>query len=132
VLKSPNIFWAKVVSTTIYLQNRLHAFAFKNKTLKKTWLGKNPCVAHLCIKHILISKRKLKEKESDSKTLECILIGYNESVKGYCLYILNTKSVIISHNVAFKKTPKTKKEHNHRDIIRSLIYNLYYWMKTNL
>ena len=46
---------------------------------------------------------KENEKKLDSKTFECILIGYNENVKGYRLYNPNTKSIIISRNVAFNE-----------------------------
>ena len=103
--KLPNIFWAEAVSTTVYLQNRLLTSALKNKTPEEVWSGRKPSVAHLRVfgskaySHIPKEKRK----KLDSKTLECILIGYNENVKGYRLYNLNTKSVIISRNVAFNE-----------------------------
>jgi len=47
--KLPNTFWAKAVSTAVYLQNRSLTNALNNKTLEEVWTGRKPSVTHLCV-----------------------------------------------------------------------------------
>ncbi|KAK4395665.1 Retrovirus-related Pol polyprotein from transposon RE2 [Sesamum angolense] len=75
----------------------------QNMTPIEAWSGKNPSAKHLrvfgsiCYVHILTEKRhKLEEK-----TEKGIFLGYNTQSKGYRIYNLKTKKLIISRDVEF-------------------------------
>ncbi|KAL0379429.1 UNVERIFIED_CONTAM: hypothetical protein Sangu_0007200 [Sesamum angustifolium] len=77
--------------------------AVQNMTPIEAWSGKKPSAKHLrvfgsiCYVHIPIEKRhKLEEK-----TEKGIFLGYSTQSKGYIIYNLKTKKLIISRDVEF-------------------------------
>ncbi|KAL0300270.1 UNVERIFIED_CONTAM: Retrovirus-related Pol polyprotein from transposon RE1 [Sesamum angustifolium] len=99
----PKAFWAEAVYTAVYLLNRCPTKAVQNMTPIEAWSGKKPSAKHLrvfgsiCYVHIPTEKRhKLEEK-----TEKGIFLGYNTQSKGYRIYNLKTKKLIISRDVEF-------------------------------
>ncbi|KAK4387768.1 Retrovirus-related Pol polyprotein from transposon RE2 [Sesamum angolense] len=99
----PKVFWAEAVYTAVYLLNRCPTKAVQNMTPIEAWSGKKPSAKHLrvfgsiCYVHIPIEKRhKLEEK-----TEKGIFLGYSTQSKGYRIYNLKTKKLIISRDVEF-------------------------------
>ncbi|KAK4408868.1 putative mitochondrial protein [Sesamum angolense] len=99
----PKAFWAEAVYTAVYLLNRCPTKAVQNMTPIEAWSGKKPSAKHLrvfgsiCYVHIPTEKRhKLGEK-----TEKGIFLGYNTQSKGYRIYNLKTKKLIISRDVEF-------------------------------
>ncbi|KAL0334102.1 UNVERIFIED_CONTAM: Retrovirus-related Pol polyprotein from transposon TNT 1-94 [Sesamum angustifolium] len=99
----PKAFWAEAVYTAVYLLNRCPTKAVQNMTPIEAWSGKKPSAKHLrvfgsiCYVHIPIEKRhKLEEK-----TEKGIFLGYNTQSKGYRIYNLKTKKLIISRDIEF-------------------------------
>ncbi|KAL0364520.1 UNVERIFIED_CONTAM: hypothetical protein Sangu_0549600 [Sesamum angustifolium] len=77
--------------------------AVQNMTPIEAWSGKKPSAKHLrvfgsiCYVHIPTEKRhKLEEK-----TEKGIFLGYSTQSKGYRIYNLKTKKLIISRDVEF-------------------------------
>ncbi|KAL0441700.1 UNVERIFIED_CONTAM: Retrovirus-related Pol polyprotein from transposon TNT 1-94 [Sesamum radiatum] len=96
-------FWAEAVYTAVYLLNRCPTKAVQNMTPIQAWSGKKPSAKHLrvfgsiCYVHIPTEKRhKLEEK-----TEKGIFLGYSTQSKGYRIYNLKTKKLIISRDVEF-------------------------------
>ncbi|KAL0359426.1 UNVERIFIED_CONTAM: Retrovirus-related Pol polyprotein from transposon RE1 [Sesamum angustifolium] len=96
-------FWAEAVYTAVYLLNRCPTKAVQNMTPIEAWSGKKPSAKHLrvfgsiCYVHIPTEKRhKLEEK-----TEKGIFLGYNTQSKGYRIYNLKIKKLIISRDVEF-------------------------------
>ncbi|KAL0318554.1 UNVERIFIED_CONTAM: Retrovirus-related Pol polyprotein from transposon TNT 1-94 [Sesamum angustifolium] len=94
----PKAFWAEAVYTAVYLLNRCPTKAVQNMTPIEAWSGKKPSAKHLrvfgsiCYVHIPTEKRhKLEEK-----TEKGIFLGYSTQSKGYRIYNLKTKKLIIS------------------------------------
>ncbi|KAL0393103.1 UNVERIFIED_CONTAM: Retrovirus-related Pol polyprotein from transposon TNT 1-94 [Sesamum radiatum] len=99
----PKAFWAEAVYTAVYLLNRCPTKAVQNMTPIEAWSGKKPSAKHLrvfgsiCYVHIPTEKRhKLEEK-----TKKGIFLGYSTQSKGYRIYNLKTKKLIISRDVEF-------------------------------
>ncbi|KAK4399006.1 putative mitochondrial protein [Sesamum angolense] len=99
----PKVFWAETVYTAVYLLNRCPTKAVQNMTPLEAWSGKKPSAKHLrvfgsiCYVHIPTEKRhKLEEK-----TEKGIFLGYSTQSKGYRIYNLKTKKLIISRDVEF-------------------------------
>ncbi|KAL0335094.1 UNVERIFIED_CONTAM: putative mitochondrial protein [Sesamum radiatum] len=99
----PKAFWAEAVYTAVYLLNRCPTKAVQNMTPIEAWSGKKPSAKHLrvfgsiCYVHIPTEKRhKLEEK-----TEKGIFLGYSTQSKGYRIYNLKTKKLIISRDVEF-------------------------------
>ncbi|KAL0435045.1 UNVERIFIED_CONTAM: Retrovirus-related Pol polyprotein from transposon RE1 [Sesamum radiatum] len=101
----PKAFWAEAVYTAVYLLSRCPTKAVQNMIPLKAWSGKKPSAKYLrvfgsihCV-HIPIEKRhKLEEKIEKG-----IFLGYSTQSKGYKIYNLNTKKLIISRDVEFDK-----------------------------
>ncbi|KAK4399641.1 Retrovirus-related Pol polyprotein from transposon TNT 1-94 [Sesamum angolense] len=98
----PKAFWAEAVYTAVYLLNRCPTKAVQNMTPIEAWSGKKPSAKHLrvfgsiCYVHIPTEKRhKLEEK-----TEKGIFLGTTQS-KGYRIYNLKTKKLIINRDVEF-------------------------------
>ncbi|KAK4384934.1 Retrovirus-related Pol polyprotein from transposon TNT 1-94 [Sesamum angolense] len=99
----PKAFWAEAVYTAVYLLNRCPTKAVQNMTPIEAWTGKKPSSKHLrvfgsiCYVHIPTEKmHKLEEK-----TEKGIFLGYSTQSKGYRIYNLKTKKLIISRDVEF-------------------------------
>ncbi|KAL0418481.1 UNVERIFIED_CONTAM: putative mitochondrial protein [Sesamum radiatum] len=99
----PKAFWAEAVYTAVYLLNRCPTKAVQNMTPIEAWSGKKPSAKHLRVfdsiyyVHIPTKKRhKLEEK-----TEKGIFLGYSTQSKGYRIYNLKTKKLIISRDVEF-------------------------------
>jgi hypothetical protein len=75
----PNYFWAKMVTTTVYIMDQTPTTSIHGMTPEKKFTGKKPNVSHLrvfgCIAYVHI----LDEKRSklDPKAKKCIFIGYS-------------------------------------------------------
>jgi hypothetical protein len=99
----PKEFWPEAVNTAVYLLNRCPTKAVWNMTPFEAWSGRNPSVNHLkffgCVCYAQVPKVKRTKLEESSE--RCIFIGYSSMSKGYRLYNLKTKKVIISRDVVF-------------------------------
>ncbi|KAL2498042.1 Uncharacterized protein Adt_23592 [Abeliophyllum distichum] len=108
----PKSFWAEAIYTSIYLTNRCPTKAVLNKTPIEAWNGRKPLVKHLkvfgCIYYAQVPKEK--RHELDEASEKFILIGYSSQSKGYKLYNLMTKTVIISRDVFFDENATWKWE----------------------
>ncbi|KAL4369603.1 hypothetical protein GQ457_05G026510 [Hibiscus cannabinus] len=99
------IFWAEAVRTTVYLLNRLLTKAVQDKTLVEAWLGRKPSAKHLrvfgsiCYAHIPAQKRS----KLDSKADRGIFLGYDSQAKGYRIFNLDTRKIMISRDVEFNE-----------------------------
>ena len=86
--KLPHKFWAKAYSTAVYHKNRSYTKADLDMTPHEAWSGSKPNVKHLrvfgCMAYSHIPKDE--RLKLDSKTNQCILLGYGSTTKGYRLY----------------------------------------------
>ncbi|KAL6323788.1 hypothetical protein AAG906_002256 [Vitis piasezkii] len=99
--KMPKCFWAEAVNTAVYLLNRLPTKAVKNKTSFEAWYGVKPAVEHLkvfgslCYTHVPDVKRD----KLDYKAEMGIFLGYSSTSKGYRVFNLKTKKIMVSRDI---------------------------------
>ncbi|CAL5443135.1 unnamed protein product [Camellia sinensis] len=97
----PKTFWGEAVCTTVYLMNRCPTKALKDTTPFEAWSGRKPSVNHLkvfgCYAHVL---KEVRHKH-DENSKKCIFVGYSSKSKGYRLFSLDQKKVIICRDVLF-------------------------------
>jgi transposase InsO family protein len=107
-----NHFWAEAVSTAVYLKNRSPTKALDNKTPQEVWSGQRPSISHLkifgCIAYMHIPKEK--RSKLDSKSQQCIFLGYLEGSKAYRLYDPIKQQLITSRDVIFDEESKLNNE----------------------
>ena len=101
--KLPMYFWAELVNTTCYTQNRTQINQDHNKTSYKIMANKKPTVKYF---HVFGAKFfTLKDDEQlgkfESKAHEGIFLGYSLESKAYRVYVIDHKKVIESMNVTF-------------------------------
>ena len=123
--KLPKVFWAEAVYTAVYLINRCPTKAVWNKTPIEAWNRRKPSVKHLrifgCICYAQVPKEK--RYKLDEASEKCIFIGYSTQSKGYKLYSLKTKKVIVSRDVLFDEnaTWNWEKEEVERDVAAPIV-----------
>ncbi|KAL4282228.1 hypothetical protein GQ457_03G017580 [Hibiscus cannabinus] len=99
----PKLFWAKAVATAVYLLNRLATKVVDGKTPFKAWSGSKPSVKHLrvfgsiCYSHISANMRS----KLDERAWRWIFVGYSSQSKGYRIYNLESKMIVVSRDVIF-------------------------------
>ena len=110
-------FWAEAVSTAVYLKNRSPTKALPKMTPEEAWSGSKPSVEHLrpfgckAYTHIPIQKRS----KLDSKTVECILVGYDGESKAYRLFDPVKRVVNVGRDVIFdERAYDERNEHTER------------------
>ena len=93
----PKYFWGEAVNITVYLMNRHSIMAVKSKTPFEAWSGKKPYVNHLRVFgsiYIAYVPKELRQKLDESSE-RCIFVSYASHTKGYKLYNLKKKKVVV-------------------------------------
>nr|CAH66391.1 OSIGBa0134J07.9 [Oryza sativa] len=102
----PKSFWAEAVNTAVYILNRSPTKAVPNRTPFEAWYGKKPVIGHMrvfaCICYAQVPAQK--RVKFDNKSNRCIFVGYADGIKGYRLYNLEKKKIIISRDVFFDES----------------------------
>ncbi|KAI5328948.1 hypothetical protein L3X38_028345 [Prunus dulcis] len=106
----------EAVNTSVYILNRCPTKALSKKTPFEAYGGRKPGIKHLkvfgslCYAHV----PKQQRQKLDLASKRCIFLGYGSCEKGYMLYNIETKKVIISRDVIFSENEcwdwNTKKE----------------------
>ncbi|KAL4285133.1 hypothetical protein GQ457_16G021100 [Hibiscus cannabinus] len=99
----PKLFWVEAVATAVYLLNRLATKAVDGKTPFEAWSGSKPSVKHLrvfgsiCYSHISASMRS----KLDERAWRRIFARYSSQSKGYRIYNMESKMIVVSKDVIF-------------------------------
>lgn len=106
--KLPHEFWAEALSTAVYLRNHSPTKVLCEKTPFEAWTEKKPTVAHLrvfgCKAYMHIPKDE--RGKLDSKSKQCIFVGYGEETKGYHLWDPVKRRICFSWDVLFNEDPR--------------------------
>lgn len=96
-------FWAEAASTACYLINRSPHSALDFKIPEEIWSGKSIDYSNLRVfgstVYAHINDGKLSPRSS-----KCMFLGYATESKGYKLWCLDTKKIILSRNVIFHES----------------------------
>lgn len=99
-------FWAEALSTAVYIRNRVISRSLPpNITPHHRWMGKTPNVSHLRVFGskcwYVIPKHKL--KKLDARSREGLMMGYSTQSKGYKIWDLESRKMIVSRDVTFNE-----------------------------
>jgi len=96
-------FWAEVVNTTCYVQNRIYIKSILEKTAYELFKGRRPNISYFhqfgCTCYILNNKLFL--KKFHAKAQRGIFLGYSQRSKAYRVYNSETLCVEESMHVKF-------------------------------
>ncbi|KAM1862492.1 hypothetical protein ACFX14_002947 [Malus domestica] len=99
----PFEFWAEAVNTAMYIFNKCPTKSFDKKAHFEAYSGRKLRIKHLrvfcsiCYAHIPSHLRQ----KLDETSVKCIFLGYGTCEKGYRLYDLDSKKMIVPRNVIF-------------------------------
>ena len=100
----PKHFWAEALNTAVYIRNRAPNKALpKDKTPFALWHSTIPDLSHLRVfgSKCWYVQPKSKLKKLDARSREALMMGYAQKSKGYKLWDIELKKMIISRDVKF-------------------------------
>lgn len=93
-------FWAEASSTVSYMINRTPSIPLELKVPEEVWSGRAPDYSHMrrfgCLVHYHVDQGKLKPRAKKG-----VFMGYPQGVKGYRIWSLEDKKIVINRNVLF-------------------------------
>jgi len=98
--------WALAAKASTYLHNRVLNKSLEGEmTPYKIWTGRKPHVRHIriwgCRAWAVVPKQK--RKKWDSKTSECILIGFYDTKNVYQLWDIEKRELVKKRDMIFHK-----------------------------
>lgn len=95
-------FWAEAAATATYLINRSPSAALNFEVPEEKWTSHMPDLSDLkrfgCLAYVHTSEGKLMPRAKKG-----IFTGYPEGVKGYKVWLLEDRKVVVSRNVVFRE-----------------------------
>lgn len=107
----PPSFWAEAVNTANYIRNRSPSKSLNGLTPYEVWTGEVPDLSHFRVfgcKVVYLDRHPGKGK-FDSRGKNGIFLGYSEECKGYRIWSVEDKKVLISRDVKFHEGRQTVK-----------------------
>ena len=98
-------FWAEAVATAVKLINKCPSSSIDGDTPDLRWYGSYGDYSHIrnfgCKAFAYIKQTKL-----DARALRCVMLGYQQGVKGYRLWCIEpgNHKVLVSRDVTFMET----------------------------
>ncbi|KAJ4754029.1 Retroelement pol polyprotein-like [Rhynchospora pubera] len=99
----PLEFWGECILAAVYLINRTPTRLLANKTPYELLFGKTPtynaiktfgCLCYISCKHPGLDK-------FEKRSQKCVFVGYPYGKKGWKVYDLNTRKILVSRDVVF-------------------------------
>jgi hypothetical protein len=104
------IFWADIVSMACYLINRSSRATLVEKVTEEVWTGNEVDYSGLrvfgCPAYVHIPSEE--QSKIDSKSKQCVFLGYGKGVKGYKFWDLTANKAVISRDVVFDENSMLK------------------------
>nr|KYP48956.1 Retrovirus-related Pol polyprotein from transposon TNT 1-94 [Cajanus cajan] len=101
--KLPKHFWGEALYTAVHVINLTPTVILNSEVPDKIWFGKNASYDHLrvfgCKAFVHIPRDE--RSKLDTKTRQCIFIGYGEDEFGYRFYDPVEKKLVRSRDVQF-------------------------------
>jgi hypothetical protein len=103
--RTPRCFWADAISTVCYISNRIFIRSILHLTPYELRFGRKPSVSHFrpfgykcfVLKHDNLNK-------FESRSFNCILLGYTPHGRSYWVYNFETNTVVESCDMTFDET----------------------------
>jgi transposase InsO family protein len=99
----PNYLWAEAAKTTVYLLNRSPTKANLGVTPEECFSNRPPNLRHLrifgCLTYLHVQQHQWNKLEARSE--RGALVGYDESTKGYRIWLPHKWTVTMSRDISF-------------------------------
>ncbi|GAA0169470.1 hypothetical protein LIER_40766 [Lithospermum erythrorhizon] len=127
--KMPKLFWSEAAMWTCHVLNRCPTTAVEGITPQEAWSKVKPSVDHFkvwgCLAHTHVPKEK--RNKLDRRSTICIFIGTCSNTKGYRMYDVEQKRVIISRDVVFEEDKRWEWGSEHKkQVDNELILDDFY------
>lgn len=96
-------FWAEAVNAAVFVLNSTGTSSVQGKTPYELWYGKQTVFRHLHTfgTEVYVHVPKQQRQKLDVKATKGIIVGYDENVKGYRVWIPEARKVEIARDVKF-------------------------------
>ena len=114
----PLDFWAEALNTACYILNRIPSNAVNGKIPWELWTGKELDKRDYSILRVFGCQAWAmtdETKKLGARAEECVFLGYPEGIKGYRLWSLKDKRVIVTRDVIFHEDAFPFKNQNCAD-----------------
>lgn len=104
--KLSRYLWSEAINTANYIVNRSPTTANKGITPEECYTKKKPDVSNLCIFVCLAYMHIPKQNRNklESKTLKCLLMGYDSHSKAYRVFEPHSCKIYITRDIIFDET----------------------------
>jgi hypothetical protein len=103
--RTPRRFWADAISTACYISIQIFLHSILHLTPFELRFGRKPSVSHLrpfgCKCFVL---KRVNLDKFESRSSDCILLGYTPHGRSYRVFNLETNTVVESCDVTFDET----------------------------
>jgi hypothetical protein len=104
--RAPAFLWAEASKTAIYLLNRSPTKANTSGLLEERFTGIMPSMKHLrafgCLAYVHILEQH--RNKLDSRYERGVFVGYDDSTKGYRVYLSHKRTATINQDVTFDES----------------------------
>ena len=104
-LDLPLSLWVEAACMIVYIQNKSPHAILGDKTPEEVFTGKKPAIDHMRIFGTLVYIHVPKEKRSklEPSRKKGTFVGYSESSKAYCIYVLGQRYIEVNRYVIFNE-----------------------------
>ncbi|XP_060669125.1 uncharacterized protein LOC132800138 [Ziziphus jujuba] len=104
----PKKFWAEALYTSSYIQNRCFTKSIEGKTPYELWFGENPSLENVKVfgNVFFFHVHSHMRDKLDKKANVGVLVGYSEVTKGFRVYNLKTKKLMVTRDVKINENAK--------------------------
>jgi hypothetical protein len=102
----PKNFWAEALNTAAYIRNRCPSRSIDNQIPVELWTGKPLQEEELMSMRTFGCRAwalRPKVNKLDDRCEECVFLGYEDGIKGYRLWSIGRRMVIIRRDVVFEE-----------------------------
>lgn len=120
----PGMFWADAMATATYVTSRTPSASVGGRVPQTLLTGRRVNVKHFrpfgCPAYPIVPK-KLRSGKFGWKARRCVMIGYPEGTKGFKLWDIDKKTIVVSRHVKFDESGKTRSDVLAEDRLRDPI-----------
>lgn len=99
----PIEFWGECVLMATYIINRLPSRSIQNKTPYEILFKSKPSYDHMKVLGCLayVKENKARKDKFEERGRPCVFVGYPQGKKGYRVFDIQNKGIIVSRDVKF-------------------------------
>lgn len=99
----PSTFWAEAVATACHIRNRCPTSTLEGITPYEKWTGSLPSLNHMRVfgSTVYVLDKDSSKDKFDPRSNKGIFVGYPRESKGYRIWLLDSKKIVVARDVKF-------------------------------